>query len=476
MKTLLNSLQGLIHSIRARLVLWFALILAVVLTLFSVIVYFSQAHDLRSEMVGRLEGRMEDLEHTLRSSDGLTIDTADLAESDVLVLFNESGQMTFHWGPLSETQITSLVQARLSEPTETILYRDVSSGEKQVAYGFMLSPRMSEQKVSGFVLVGVPLDPGERLEKLLITLFLGSLATLALALMGGFWLADRAMRPVADITRTARAISETDLSHRLNLNQRDEIGQLADTFDAMLTRLEAAFARQRQFTADASHELRTPLTIVNLEVNHALAAPRKPAEYQRAMRVIQAENEFMSELVNDLLLLARMDAGQGAPTRERHDLGDLSLEVLERLSPLAARRQVQLEAGDLPETPVLGDRQYLVQMLTNLVENAIKYSTRADRAAVVQIETGTSEDGTQAWVRVSDNGPGIPEEHLPHLFERFYRADAARSAHDGDSSTSGSGLGLAIVQWIAHIHGGDVRAESRLGEGSTFIVHLPLAK
>jgi signal transduction histidine kinase len=115
-------------------------------------------------------------------------------------------------------------------------------------------------------------------------------------------------------------------------------------------------------------------------------------------------------------------------------------------------------------------------LLTNLVDNAINYPPRAARAAVVQIATAPAEDGTQAWARVSDNGPGIPAEHLPHLFERFYRADAARTAHDGGSSTSGSGLGLAIVQWIAHIHGGDVRAESRLGEGSTFIVHLPLAK
>lgn len=476
MKTFFNALQGLVHSIRVRLALWFSLILAVVLTLFSVIVYLSQARDLRSEMVGRLEGRMEDMEHALRSSDSLAINTADLTESDVLVLFNESGQVTFQWGPLSETQITSLVQARLSKPTETILYRDVSAGGKQVAYGFMLSPRISEQKVSGFVLIGAPLDPGGRLEKLLLTLFLGSLVTLTVALLGGFWLADRAMRPVADITRTARLISETDLSHRLNLKQRDEIGQLADTFDSMLARLEAAFNRQRQFTADASHELRTPLTIVNLEVNHALAAPRKPAEYQRALRVIQAENEFMSKLVNDLLLLARMDTGQVALMRQRHDLADLSLEALERLSPLAASQQVRLEAGDLPETPVLGDRQYLIQMLTNLIENAIKYSTRAERAAVVRIETGISEDGTQAWVRVSDNGAGIPAEHLPHIFERFYRADNVRTAHSGDSSTSGSGLGLAIVQWIARIHGGDVRAESRLGEGSTFIVHLPLAK
>ncbi len=483
------SLQRLTHSIRFRLVLWFALILALVLSIFSVFIYISQARELRSELVNRLEGRQEEMEHILRDSaevstspDSLTLDASDaasLSASDVLVLFDARGEITYTQGPIAGEQITQLTQAQLLSAIDMILYDDLSPDGTPVPYGFLISTYSFEDSPFGFVLVGSPVDPQGRLANLAVTLVIGSLATLAIALLGGFWLADRAMRPVADITRTAREISETDLSHRLNLNRQDEIGQLADTFDAMLARLQAAFERQRQFTADASHELRTPLTIVNLEVNHALAAPRKPAEYQRALGIIQSENEFMGHLVNDLLLLARMDAGQGIPSREKHDLSEIALEVLERLGPLAARRQVRLEAGDFPETPVQGNRQYLIQMLSNLIENAIKYTSLAEagREHVVQIETGVSSNGPQSWVRVSDNGPGIAEEHLPHLFDRFYRVDQARTADNREAtSASGSGLGLAIVQWITQAHGGKVSVESRLGRGTTFTITLPLAK
>ncbi|MBI5296663.1 MAG: HAMP domain-containing protein [Chloroflexi bacterium] len=484
MKSFFATLPQSTHSIRFRLVLWFALILTLVLTIFSVFIYISQARELRSELSSRLEGRMEELEHDLHVSDPYDLATATngqefLSAGEVLVLFDTQGEVTRIWGQIDEDQITELVQAQLLISDETILFEKISTDGASVDYGFRLSPRLSEEILSGFVLIGGPLDPGHRLGNLTATLVMGSLATLVIALLGGFWLADRAMRPVADITRTAREISETDLSHRLNLNRRDEIGQLADTFDAMLARLQAAFERQRQFTADASHELRTPLTIVNLEVNHALAAPRKPAEYQRALGIIQSENEFMGHLVNDLLLLARMDAGQGIPSQEKHDLSEIALEVLERLGPLAARRQVQLEAGDFPETPVQGDRQYLIQMLSNLIENAIKHTslTEAGREHVVQIETGVSSEGTHAWVRVSDDGPGIPEEHLPHLFERFYRVDQARAADNREAtSASGSGLGLSIVQWIAQAHGGKVSVESAVGKGASFTVTLPLAK
>lgn len=484
MKSFFATLPQFTHSIRFRLVLWFALILTLVLTIFSVFIYISQARELRSELSSRLEGRMEELEHDLRMSDPYDLATATngqefLSAGEVLVLFDTQGEITRIWGQIDEDQIAELVQAQLLISDETILFEKINTNGASVDYGFRLSPRLSEEIVSGFVLIGGPLDPGHRLGNLTATLVVGSLATLMIALLGGFWLADRAMRPVADITRTAREISETDLSHRLNLNRRDEIGQLADTFDAMLARLQAAFERQRQFTADASHELRTPLTIVNLEVNHALAAPRKPAEYQRALGIIQSENEFMGHLVNDLLLLARMDAGQGIPSQEKHDLSEIALEVLERLGPLAARRQVQLEAGDFPETPVQGDRQYLIQMLSNLIENAIKHTSLAEagREHVVQIDTGVSSDGTQSWVRISDDGPGIPEEHLPHLFERFYRVDQARTADNREAtSASGSGLGLSIVQWIAQAHGGKVSVESAVGEGASFTVTLPLAK
>jgi len=298
--------------------------------------------------------------------------------------------------------------------------------------------------------------------------------------LGGFWLADQAIQPVKQITQTARSISETDLSLRLNLNRKDELGELADTFDAMLARLQAAFERQRQFTADASHELRTPLTIIDLETSRALSARRSAQEYEHALKVIQSENQFMIRLVNNLLTLARMDAGQVALQNQRLDLSDVTLEVVERLAPLAAKEQVKLTVGELPELPILGDRQYLAQMLTNLVENAIKYTTGEEKR--VWVETGCSDaaQGKFAWVRVTDNGPGIPEEHLPHLFDRFYQVDRARTRQSYDAESqdeqtpSGTGLGLSIAQWIAKAHRGIIRVQSRVGEGSTFEVSLPL--
>jgi two-component system OmpR family sensor kinase len=240
----------------------------------------------------------------------------------------------------------------------------------------------------------------------------------------------------------------------------------------MLGRLQAAFERQRQFVADASHELRTPLTIVNLETSRALASPRKAEDYQRALTIIHNENDFMTSLVNDLLTLARMDAGQAVLEKHPVDLSDVVVETMERLSPLAARTGVRLEAGELPEARILGDRQQLVQMVSNLVDNGIKYADGEDKK--VSIETGTT--GDIAWVRVSDNGPGIAAEHIPHLFDRFYRVDQSRTRgefeSDGSKSPSGSGLGLSIVQWIARSHGGEIKVESQLGTGTTFEVRF----
>jgi signal transduction histidine kinase len=158
-------------------------------------------------------------------------------------------------------------------------------------YLFVVAPITLNHAAIGSLILGSPIDPTGQMDRLLLTLVFGNIATLAIALAGGYWLADRAMRPVRMITRAAREISETDLSHRLNLGARDELGELADTFDGMLSRLQAAFSRQRQFTADASHELRTPLTIINLETGRALAARRTRQEYERALTVIQSENE-----------------------------------------------------------------------------------------------------------------------------------------------------------------------------------------
>jgi signal transduction histidine kinase len=309
----------------------------------------------------------------------------------------------------------------------------------------------------------------------MVTLLGAGLATLLAVAAGGYWLAGRAMRPVQAITRAARDIGETDLSRRLNLPNRDELGELAATFDTMLGRLDEAFRRQRQFTNDASHELRTPLTVVELELDRAMGRPGLPPEHLEALAAIRAEGAYMTRLVNDLLTLARAEAGQAPLNPQPLDLSDLVLEVVERLLPLARRQGIEIVVGDLPPLPVSGDALYLTQMLSNLIENAVKYS--AGHAHSITIDGGQSDVRQQrrVWVRVADSGPGIPAEHLPNLFDRFYRVDQMRAEQDdaADGVLRGSGLGLSIVRWAARAHGGDVRVESVVGRGSVFEVWLP---
>ena len=181
----------------------------------------------------------------------------------------------------------------------------------------------------------------------------------------------------------------------------------------------------------------------------------------------------MTRLVNELMSLARMDAGQASLAMEDLDLSDVAVEAVERMSPLAEKQNVKLEMGEMPEIHALGDRQYLVQMISNLIENGIKYS---GSGRSVRIELGFLNDHSTdlAKLSVSDTGPGIEPDHLPRVFDRFYRIDAARSRDDDDSSsTTGSGLGLSIVNWIVKVHGGHIHVTSKVNEGSTFVVTLP---
>jgi heavy metal sensor kinase len=480
LKSTTGSLKGKItffHSIRFRLLLWFTAILMLVLIVFSTFIYYNQARDLEDDSLGRLERRSARLQETLRISlrqqNGQIVFPEDiLEETDAFALISPNGQILASYGTFPTSDIvqaaTQAIQSH-SDHEESLEY-SAAWVDKNSRYGFVVAPIFGETGKTSLVVLGSPLDPDEQMKGLFTNLLLGNLLTLAIALGGGYWLADRAMRPVQTITHTARNISETDLNSRINLESKDELGELASTFDTMLSRLQAAFERQRQFVADASHELRTPLTIVNLETSRALAARRSPHEYERALSVIQSENDFMSHLVNDLLTLARMDSGQVALEKVPLDLSDVIVEAFERLAPLAARNNVKLETGELPETRMLGDRQSLLQMVSNLIENAIKYTDGDDKR--VCIETGVT-DG-RAWVRVSDNGPGIAPEHLPHLFDRFYRVDKARARDmDEDSkSPTGSGLGLSIIQWIARAHGGEVHVDSTPGNGSRFEVHF----
>ncbi len=501
-------LDRVVHSVRFRITLWSLLVIALILAGFSLFVYAQEARDVATDSVVRISRLARSFDSMYQVANALTYpnpsvpggnpdatfppssrpgDIVNFLPYDVGALVDAQGQVLQKTGTVSNSDLLAVVNqwqrsGQALGPITASVTGPTSAGvlKKQSYYLFLSTVPLSGQQ-SDILVVGGPVDPDGRLPSLAFNLILGSLAVQLLYLAGGYWLAGRIMRPVQTITHAARQISETDLRRRLNLDTKDELGELASTFDQMLARLEAAFDRQRQFTADASHELRTPLTIIGLETERALEGRRHTEEYQQALKVILNENEYMARLVADLLTLARMDAGQAILKPEPLDLGDLALEVVERLAPLAAHNGVLLTAGNMPEIHVTGDRQYLVLMITNLVQNAIKYANAENKT--VQVETGQEGPGSKpyAWVRVSDNGPGIPAEHLSHLFDRFYRVDKARTRLDADATgadlnnAASTGLGLAIVQWIARAHGGEAAVCSEVGKGSTFEVRLPLS-
>jgi signal transduction histidine kinase len=293
-----------------------------------------------------------------------------------------------------------------------------------------------------------------------------ALGVLFVASLGVGWVvAGRVLRPIGRITSVARDIQATDLSRRIELpGPDDELKQLGDTFDAMLARLDAAFAAQRQFVADASHELRNPLAIIRTNVDVALADPRAdPEDLRHTMVVVKRASDRMARLVDDLLALARRQE----PTLEHEpvDLGAAVAEASDDFVVPAAARNIVLDRAIAPGVVVTGDRDALKRAVANLLENAVRLAPPGSR---IRLATGSEDD--QAWIAVADEGPGIAPEDQPHVFDRFWRADKARSRADG-----GTGLGLAIVRQIAESHGGQVRLQSKVGVGSSFVIWLPVA-
>jgi len=489
LKFIWNWLIDFLHSIRFRITLWFVFILAVVLTAFSGFIYFRQSRDLQEDSVGSIQEKFARILGYFRSAEwqnsnlGLS-DVPDnappLQQGDMLVIVDTNAQIVQTWGIkptnklVSDLVSTASQQRNLNVYEQTLSVTDSSGKTSGADYLFVVSPVIRDGLPIGALIIGSPTKLSDELRRLKLSLILGSSLMLLIAFTGGLWLADRAMHPVKTITHAAQNISESDLSRRINLRGRDELSELANTFDNMLSRLQVAFDRQRRFVADASHELRTPLTITNLEIDQALSKNRSSAEYQRALQTINIENERMMRMVNDLMTLARMDSGQAILQFEALDLSDVALEAVERMTALAERQQVMLETTELPELIVNGDRQYLIQMISNLIENAVKYSGSGQK---IRVGTSVKLNGKKefASLRVEDNGPGIPSEHLPHLFDRFYRVDQARTQDDNSSAPTGSGLGLSIVAWIVEAHGGKINVESKVNSGTTFEVILPSA-
>jgi len=313
---------------------------------------------------------------------------------------------------------------------------------------------------------GVPYQQIEVvLHGLLVTFAVYMPFIISLAVVSGYWLMRRSLQPVDEITKRAEGITSTNLSERLPvIRTGDELERLSVSLNRMIERLDQAFQHINRFSADASHELRTPLTILQLELEGIAQSHRLNPSLTDQIGSALEETHRMSHIVENLLAISRLDAGEVKMDKTRLDLGQLAASTAEQMRLLAEEKLILFRSNVATNICVEGDRSRLQQVIVNLVANAIKYTQEGG-----EVEVNVREDRGTAVLEVSDNGAGISAHALPHVFERFYRADKARSRNSG-----GAGLGLAIVKAICTAHGAEIKVSSEEGHGSRFTVELPL--
>lgn len=453
-------------SIRLRLALWYGGLAALVLLAFATLAY-----------VLHVRGQYEDLDRALVTSAGHA--AAAAVTADGLHLPEGSGGLEVAlrlYGPdgrLVEGS-TGAGAAPAVDPRAVLERR--SDAERAGAFGvlydgaqrwrFYVLPVIRDGAVAGYAEAATPLGrlDAARGRFRLILLGLG-VAGLGVLMLGTWGVAGQALRPVARMIGTARAIADTrGFARRLEVPpRRDELRLLAETFNAMLSSLEDAYRAQQRFVADASHELRAPLTAIQGNLELLRRHPHMPAsDREEALAEAEREAGRLARLVADLLALARADAGVRLERRPV-DLDAVLLDAFRAARQLAAGQVLDL--APFEPARVLGDEDRLKQLLLILVDNALKYTPAGGRVTL-----GLRRRGSSAEVVVADTGIGIPAADLPHVFDRFYRADPARSRDPG-----GTGLGLSIARWIAQQHGGEIVLESAEGRGTRAVVRLPLA-
>lgn len=467
-------------SIRLRLTLWYVLLLAVILITFSGALYAILSFSLFSEVDRTLERRAQEVQNAANA--------ALQVQSDPRIFFLR-GRLTL---PTADTFAAPGTYVQMATPEGTAVSRSENLGEKvivvpasilarvkqgdsafansvidSVPLRVFVSPLTAREQVIGVIAVAQSLQGvNETLRRLGTLLIAGIVAGLVVASLIGAILAHSALAPIDRVTQTAQGITRArDLTQRIEQKPtQDEVGRLAATFNEMLARIEELFRAQQRFVADVSHELRSPLTAIrgNLDLLRRGALEDADAR-QSALAAIDSESARMQRMVADLLLLAQADAGVKIQ-KQIVELDTLLLDVYRQARVMAGSVKVSL--GNEDQAQVLGDVDRLKQLLLNLVDNAIKYTTSGG------VVTLSLERDSQ-WVRVAvaDTGVGIPSQDLTKIFDRFYRVDKARSRERG-----GTGLGLAICKWIAEAHGGRIEVKSEVGQGSTFTVWLPLAQ
>ncbi len=313
--------------------------------------------------------------------------------------------------------------------------------------------------------VGVSLEATvAAMNKLMLVMILAGSIIMLLASVGGSFIINRALHPVKSVVKTAEGITAEDLSLRIDSkNRKDEIGALVETFNSMIARLEKSINKIRQFSGDVSHELRTPLTIIRGEIEVLLRKDRPKEEYVTTLNSVLEESHRMEKLIDGLLFLSRVEAMDRSKGRETVDLDEVLNAVIKFRSPSASNKNISIDAK-IKSVQLKGNRELLERMTANILDNAIRYSNPGDH-----IEIDLEKVKNTAKLQIRDTGIGIPEKSLPLIFDRFYVVDPSRS-----KETGGAGLGLSIVKWIAEYHTAEIQVDSKVDDGTNFIVTFPL--
>ncbi|UCC54375.1 MAG: HAMP domain-containing protein [Anaerolineaceae bacterium] len=441
-------------SIQNRLLIIYTIIFSMAFIVFAVIVYELP----RSRILAQIDGDLKALATEVVQPGSLpeVLETFETA-STLVIVADENGEIVARSRNL--TMFNDLLDPTAGPYEESVSV--VRHGSTQLRVYTVPLPGSDEQDPHYYLQVARLLDTYEQLNRVSLTALLMGFAAATASLFVAVLLTPGLFKPLEDMATAARQITRADdLSRRVPYaNRPDEIGDLARAFNQTLERLERLFRTQQRLLADVSHELRTPLTTIrgNLDLMRRMGETDP-----QSLAAVQVEIERMTRLVGDLLLLARADSGGLPLERKPVELDYILFDVYRQVRILEPPVQIELTAVD--QATVLGDADRLKQLLLNLVENAVKYTPPGG-------EVTLSLSKKEGWVyfEVSDTGIGIPPENLPHVFDRFYRVDKARTRAQG-----GSGLGLSIAKWVAQAHGGAIRVSSQVGEGTTFSVTLPL--
>ena len=455
-------------SIGVRLMLWYVAIFALGELVFGASMWLILRHNLYDIVDDSLESQVEDLKNfyesqkkdaTVAKLQEETNESYGIEHSgDYLEVRIESGEVVYRSEFLQAHQAVLL-------PADQIKRQMLRSRDIQGRPFRFIFQKLSANGHVYNVEMGMPADDAvETLELFRSYLLMFAPLLLLVAAGVGYWMSRRALSPVDALVRTAREVSGANLSSRLQkLDTGDELQRLSDTLNEMLDRIETAFLRVTQFTADASHELRTPVSLIRTEAELALRRSRGEAEYKESLRHVLLEAERTTTLLEQLLSLARADSGRETLHMQAVDLGQTLGRIVDGWHQVASIRDLQFAASIDDHSFVMGDETLLHRLADILLDNAFKYTPSPG-----SVRLSFEQKGESAVLTVADSGVGIAEEEKSKIFERFYRVDKARSR-----SAGGAGLGLAIAQWIVTQHRGSISVESRPGVGTTFRVELP---